>query len=156
MSSRRVRKALYAVVAPAVLIAAFSGCAASRALNAPVAKNYGVLEPGTHGDLVRAELGEPVQSIGGDRCDLFTFQEGSSGSRYLRAIGYSILVIPTVGLSEIVTNPLEASIGQEKVRLRICYDTDHKVVSAERLEVGRPPELLTGVSPLDTPTHVIQ
>ena len=125
------------------IAAVSSGCAASRALNQPVKKDYGVLRPGTNVDLVRAELGDPLKS-GHDNCDVFVFQEGTSSWRYLRAMGYSVLDVGTLGLSEIVTNPVEASVGRRRVRLRVCYDTDQNVAYSERLDIGKSPELVTG------------
>jgi hypothetical protein len=122
------------------------GCAASRALNQPSRKDYGVLEPGTNIDLVRAELGEPLKS-GRDNCDIFVFQQGSSAWKYLRAIGYSVLDVGTLGLSEIVANPLEASVGSDSVRLRVCYDAQQDVLYSERLEIGGSPRLMTGEHP---------
>jgi hypothetical protein len=50
----------------------------------------------------------------------------------------------TLGLGEIITYPLEASLEQEKKRIRVCYDEDRKVRYAERLEIGGPTQLLTG------------
>lgn len=136
-----------ALCAGFVVIAALSaGCAASRALNQQAPKDYDVLKPGTNVDLVRAELGEPLRS-GRDRCDLFVFEEGSSGWRYLRAMGYSVLDIATLGLSEVVANPLEASVGKDRVRLRVCYDANQNVAYSELLEVGKSLQLMTGVYP---------
>jgi hypothetical protein len=129
----------------------FAGCAASRALNQPDKKDYAVLAPGTHVDMVRAELGEPLKS-GLDRCDLFVFQEGSSGWKYLRAMGYSILDIGTLALSEIVTNPLEASVGSRNVRMRVCYDAEQNVAYSERLDIGKSPQLITGSYPVRSQT----
>jgi hypothetical protein len=126
-----------------VIAALSSSCAASRALNEPTQKDYDVLKPGTNVDLVRSELGEPLKS-GRDNCDVFVFDEGSSGWRYLRAMGYSILDVGTLGVSEIVTNPLEASVGRDRVRLRVCYDPEHNVAYSERLEIGKSPELISG------------
>jgi len=138
-----------------VTIAALSsGCAASRALNQPDKKDYDVLAPGTHVDLVRAELGEPLKS-GTDNCDLFAFQEGSSGWKYLRAMGYSILDVCTLGLSEILTNPLEASVDAGSMRLRVCYDAKHNVAYSERLWIGASPQLMTGARPLPGATRAI-
>ena len=120
-----------------------SGCAASRALNKEDAKDYSVLEKGTERDLVHAELGMPIIS-GGNRnadldsfCDVFAFVEGSGGAKYARAVGYSILAVGTLGISEIITNPAESAIGDEKIRLRVCYDDKLLVETVEQLEVGQ-------------------
>ena len=128
-----------------------SGCAASRALDKPAPKNYGVLKPGTNRDLVRAELGQPQQSVSKNDCDVFAFEKGSSGWKYMRAIGYSILDIGTLGVSEVVTNAAEAGVGKEKVRVRVCYDKNQDVQFSERMEVGKPIKLMTGAYPPAAP-----
>jgi hypothetical protein len=129
-----------------IVAATSSGCAAYRALSEPTQKDYNVLEPGTHVDLVRSELGAPLKSAR-DNCDVFVFQEGSSGWRYLRAMGYSILDIGTLGISEVVTPPIEASIGTGKIRMRVCYDANQNVAYVERLEIGKSPTLMTETYP---------
>jgi hypothetical protein len=123
------------------------GCAASRALDKPSPKNYGVLKPGTNRDLVRAELGQAQASVSKTDCDVFAFEKGSSGWKYMRAIGYSLLDIGTLGVSEVVTNPAEAGVGKDKERVRVCYDKNQNVVYSERMQVGKPVALLTGAYP---------
>lgn len=124
-----------------VVIASTMGCAASRALNKESPKDYSVLKKGTDRDLVRAELGAPQTSTEGEKCDVFSFAEGSGGAKYVRAIGYTVLAIGTLGVSEAITNPVEASVGKDKVRLRVCYK-DNRVEMLERLEIGKDPVLL--------------
>jgi hypothetical protein len=119
-----------------------SGCAASRALNKEDRKDYSVLEKGTERDLVLAELGVPIVagaphgSNADSRCDIFAFREGVSGAKYARAVGYSFLAVGTLGISEIVTNPVESAIGNDKIRLRVCYDENLRVDTVSRLEAG--------------------
>jgi hypothetical protein len=125
-----------------LFILLLSGCSASRALNKETPKDFNVLKNGTERDLVIAELGAPLPATESNRCDLFSFVEGSGGYKYLRAVGYSVLAIGTLGISETLTNPAEASIGKDKIRLRVCYDEDKRVVSAEKLEAGKPAVLL--------------
>jgi len=124
------------------LVLLLNGCAANRALNREAPKDFNVLRNGTERDLVVAELGTPLPATEGHRCDLFCFVEGSGGYKYLRAVGYSVLAIGTIGISEAVTNPAEAAIGKDRIRLRVCYDEDRRVVSAEKLEAGKPAALL--------------
>jgi hypothetical protein len=124
-----------------------SGCAASRALDKPSPKNYGVLKPGTNRDLVRAELGQAQASTSKADCDVFAFEKGSSGWKYMRAIGYSLLDIGTLGVSEVLTNPAEAGVGKDKQRVRVCYDKNQNVIYSERMEVGKPVALMTGAYP---------
>lgn len=123
------------------------GCSAGRALNKQAEKDYDVLTVGTDRDLVRAELGQPLASVNAGDCDLFSFEEGSGGLKYLRAAGYSLLAIGTLGISEIITNPVEAAVGNDKVRIRVCYDQVQHVSYAELLRVGKPAKLMSGEYP---------
>ncbi len=143
MGSIRVRN----IVVMTAVMAVAGGCAANRALDQPAHKDLGVLTPGTNRDVVRSELGSPMASVVHADCDVFSFQEGSSGWKYMRAMGYSLLSIGTLGLSEVVTNPAEAGVGNDKIRLRVCYDQKQDVVYAERLDVGEHPRLMTGAYP---------
>ena len=145
--------ALFVASAAAALLG-LGGCAASRALDKPSPKNYGVLKPGTNRDLVRAELGQPQQSVSKNDCDVFAFEKGSSGWKYMRAIGYGLLDIGTLGVSEVVTNTAEAGVGKDKVRVRVCFDKQQDVLFAEKLEVGKQPALMTGSYPPPAPTCI--
>jgi len=141
-NSRTIRKLVVLMVAVVM-----AGCSAGRALNKQAEKDYDVLTVGTDRDLVRAELGQPLASVNAGDCDLFSFEEGSGGLKYLRAAGYSLLAIGTLGISEIITNPVEASVGNDKVRVRVCYGQTQHVSYAEMLRVGKPAKLLSGQYP---------
>jgi hypothetical protein len=134
-----------------VAAANLNGCAASRALDKPAPKNYGVLKPGTNRDVVRAELGQAQASVGQNDCDVFAFEKGSSGWKYFRAIGYALLDVGTLGVSEVVANPAESGVGKSRVRVRVCYGHDQNVQYSERLEVGKSAALMTGTYPPPTP-----
>lgn len=126
-----------------ICLVSFSGCAASRALNKEKVKDYSVLEIGTERDLVHSELGIPIiagtttNSDLDSLCDVFAFVEGSGGAKYVRAIGYSIMAMGTLGISEIITNPAESTIGDDKIRLRVCYDQNSLIQTVEKLEIGQ-------------------
>jgi hypothetical protein len=130
-----------------VIGAATSACSINRALDEPHKKDYNVLQPGTNRDLVRAELGQPLASVNHDDCDVFSFQEGSSGWKYVRAVSYGVLDVATLGAAELATNPTEAAVGKDKLRVRVCYDARQNVVYSERLEVGKDAKLMTGLYP---------
>ncbi len=53
----------------------------------------------------------------------------------------------TLGISEIATNPIAASVGNETQRLRVRYTTDQNVLYSEVLNVGKPARLLSGNYP---------
>jgi len=126
---------------------ASSACSINRALDEPQKKDYKVLQPGMSRDLVRAELGQPLVSVGRNDCDVFSFKEGSSGWKYMRALGYGVLDVATLGAAEIATNPTEAAVGKDQLRVRVCYDSKQNVAYSERLEVSKDAKLMTGVYP---------
>ena len=134
-----------------ITILNFYGCATSRALNKEHMKDYSVLEKGTERDLVHAELGIPIisgQTNSSDLdsfCDVFSFVEGSGGARYVRAFGYSVLAVGTLGLSEILTNPAESAIGDDKIRLRVCYDDNLLIKTVEQLKIGEQAKIVQSV-----------
>jgi hypothetical protein len=130
-----------------VIAGLVSACSVNRALDEPGKKNYGVLQPGTNRDLVRAELGKSIGSTTGDTCDVFAFEEGSSSWKYARAVGYGLLDIGSFGATELVTNPVEASVGKDKIQVRVCYDDKQNVAYSERLEIGKGARLMTGQYP---------
>jgi len=114
-----------------------NGCSVSRALNQPPIKNLKILQVGADRDLIRSEFGEPLPSSVGESCDLFSFEEGCSAWKYLRAISYTFFAISTLGLSEILTNPVEETIGNDIIKLRVCYDQVQKTAMVERLDQGK-------------------
>jgi len=144
-------RSLSHVVPSSVSLAAIalllSACAASQALQSPDEKDFGVLQPGVHRDLVRAELGTPATSYAGANCDVYSVPEGSSGWKYLRALGYSVLDVGTLGISEVVTEPIEKSADRTTIKVRVCYDGDQRVVYSERLEGDNPGPVITGTVP---------
>jgi hypothetical protein len=150
LDRRELRAGLTILVVLGVAAICLNGCAASRALDKPAPKDYGVLKPGTNRDLVRAELGQAQASVGENDCDVFAFEKGSSGWKYVRAIGYALLDVGTLGVSEVVANPAESGVGKARVRVRVCYGHDQNVAYSERLEVGKSAALMTGTYPPPT------
>ncbi len=132
------------IIAIALLL---SACAATDAIESPRQRNFDVLQPGMHRDLVREELGTPITSISGADCDVYSVPEGSTGWKYLRALGYSALDVGTLGISEVVTEPIEKSTSKQTIEVRVCYNGEQRVIFSERLENGNPGTIITGTMP---------
>jgi hypothetical protein len=137
-------KKIFRCGAAVLLTMLLGACSVSRALESPPEKNFGVLEPGTHRDLVKAEFGEPRRSADGPSCEYYKVTAGTNGWRYLRALGYSILDVGTLGIGEAVTDPLETSFNGDTVQLRVCYGDDQRVLYSERVVPGREAVIITG------------
>lgn len=136
----------------AVLVAVvLSGCSVYMAASSDGKKDLSVLRPGTDRDTVIAELGAPITSdwietaaLSPDaepkreRVDIFKFLlERSSASNSGRAVAYGAAAVLTLGLSELVTTPLEAGVGDAgERRCRIVYDEDDRVSRIESFDDG--------------------
>ncbi len=91
------------------------GCSVSKAVHQPKAKDLSVLDAGKSRDLVLVELGQPVVSekdATGNQIDYFKFIQGQNGAAKAgKGILYGALAVTTLGLSEVVTNPVEGTTG---------------------------------------------
>lgn len=127
-------------VSVAVLV--LSGCSIGKAVNQPKAKDLSVLDTGTSRDRVLVELGQPVvteKDANGNQTDFFKFIQGQHGAAKAgKGILYGALAVTTLGLSEIVTNPVEGTAGAGKeMQLKVTYDTQNKVQHVDVLKDDR-------------------
>lgn len=119
-----------------------SGCSVSKAVQQPKAKDLSVLNAGTSRDRVLVELGQPVVSekdANGHQTDFFKFLQGQSGAAKAgKGLLYGALAVGTLGLSEVVTNPVEGTAGAGKeMQVKVTYDTQNKVEQVEVLKDDR-------------------
>ena len=113
------------------------GCSVYRAASQPDKKDLSVLEPGTRRELVIAELGQPVYSgkDGDVDYDIYNFVQGySKGAKTGRAFLHGAADIFTLGLWEVVGNPIETAASGTKMKVKISYDVEKKVSRVENLE----------------------
>ena len=127
-----------------ILMALFSLTAFSvnKATDGPSHKDLDVLAVGNDRYAVIAELGEPVLSEKNDEgvlVDVFSFEQGNHALfKGLKAVGYGYLAIGTLGLSELVTNPVEGTLGQgSRVQVTVKYSDDNKVADVAVLKDDR-------------------
>lgn len=114
------------------LILIIQGCSVVQATSGPGSKDLSVLDTGTHRYNVLAELGQPVASEidnNGNKIDIFRFKQGTHGAAKAgKALGYGILAVGTLGLSELVTSPMEGSLGKgAEMQLKVGYTADERV-----------------------------
>jgi len=119
-----------------------AGCSISKAVQQPKAKDLSVLEVGTSRDRVLVELGQPVVSekdANGNQTDFFKFIQGQSGTAKAgKGILYGALAVTTLGLSEVVVNPVEGTAGAGKeMQIKVTYDAQNKVNVVEVLKDER-------------------
>ena len=87
-----------------------------------------LVEVGQHRAVIIAEFGEPVESeeLDGKIVEIYAFEKGhSAGGKLLRGFTYGAAGVYTLGISEVVTNPLESTISdQDKVVMQVTYSKD--------------------------------
>ncbi len=117
-------------------------CSVVQATNGPKAKDLSVLDTGTNRYSVLAELGQPVASEtdkDGNKVDVFSFMQGQHGAvKAGKGIVYGALAVGTLGISEIVTSPLEGAAGNgAEMQIQVNYDKEGRVASVNTLKDGR-------------------
>lgn len=125
-------KARYLLVTLMFAVLAVQGCSVGKATSGPKAKDLRVLEQGTTRDRVLLELGQPVvteNDESGRKVDLFKFIQGQHGAAKAgKGILYGALAVGTLGLSEVVTNPIEGTAGAGKeMQIKVVYDDSNRV-----------------------------
>ena len=128
-----------------LLIAAFGavfalsalGCSSYKAMNQPDEKNLSViLAPGSDRDLVRAELGQPLsygKDSEGNEYEVYSFVDGyNTATKSSRAFFHFAADVLTIGLWEIIGNPIEGAYKGDKLTYRVIYKNG-KISKVENL-----------------------
>ena len=118
------------------------GCSSYKAANAPDFKDLSVLKKGNDRYKVVGELGQPVltESLGdGTKVDVFKFIQGQhKAARAGRGVYYGMAAVVSLGLSEVITTPLEGAVGRGKeIQLKVDYDKDDRVDEIQVLRDDR-------------------
>lgn len=129
-----------------VVAMAVSGCSVHMAATGPGKKDLDVLQPSTHRDVVRAELGAPLSTgrdDDGNDYDVFSFVQGSGPLvRTLKTVFYLTADIFTLGLWEVIGTPLEGASRGTKMSTTVTYGPDLRVVKVEGVGQARAPTVL--------------
>jgi hypothetical protein len=125
-------KTRYLLLSMLAAMLAIQGCSVGKAASGPKAKDLSVLDQGTSRDRVLGELGAPLVSElneEGHKTDLFKFIQGQHGAaRAGKGLLYGALAVGTLGLSEVVTNPIEGTAGAGKeMQVKVTYDANNRV-----------------------------
>lgn len=104
-------------------------CSVVQATTGESKKDLSVLKVGNDRYKVVSELGAPVfteKNEDGTRTDVFKFIQGNSaGSKAGKGILYGLAAIGTLGLSEILTSPLEGAVGEGgEMQVKVNYNND--------------------------------
>ena len=114
-------------------------CSAYKAMNQPDEKNLDkILAMGSDRDLVRAELGQPIsygKDSEGNETEVYSFVDGySTATKSSRAVFHFAADVFTIGLWELVGNPVEGAYKGDKLTYRVTYKNG-KVSKVENLTV---------------------
>lgn len=114
-------------------------CSAYKAMNQPDEKNLDkILATGSDRDLVRAELGQPIsygKDNAGNEIEVYSFVDGySTATKSSRAVFHFAADVFTIGLWELVGNPVEGAYKGDKKVVRVTYK-NAKVSKVEDLTV---------------------
>ena len=125
-----------------LLAVAIQACSVVQATSGPERKDLGVFEQGTHRDMVLAEMGQPVVTDiddQGRKYDIFTFKQGQHGaSKAGRAFAYGVLAVATLGISEVVTSPIEGVAGKgAEMKIKVTYTANKEVLEVVVLSDDR-------------------
>ena len=128
---------LFATALGVVFALSAVGCSAYKAMNQPDEKNLStVLAPGSDRDLVRAELGQPIsygKDSEGNEYEVYSFVDGyNTATKSSRAVFHFAADVFTLGLWELVGNPIEGAYKGDKLTYRVIYKNG-KVSKVENL-----------------------
>ena len=131
---------LYAILI--FMVVPLTACSVVQATRSPEPRDLSVLNVGTDRLSVLAELGKPLvsdENKAGEQVDLFKFIQGQHGvAKAGKGLIYGVLAVGTLGLSEIVTSPLEGAIGGgAEMQIKVTYDENDSVKKINILKDGR-------------------
>ena len=113
------------------LVFVLSGCSVYMAAHQPTEKNEALFKVGTSRDALIAEFGVPVTSgvKNGKKYEIYRFTQGySQGNKAARALVEGTADVFTLGLTEVITTPVE-SINDGSLRVyEVTYDRNDYVV----------------------------
>lgn len=125
-----------------LILSTLQGCSVVKATSGPESKDLSVLEKGTDRFEVIAELGQPLiteNDEDGHKVDLFKFKQGQNGAAKAgKGVLYGLMAVGTFGVSEIVTSPLEGTVGSgAEMQIKVVYNDQNRVDNVNLLKDER-------------------
>ncbi len=131
---------LTTAIVAATLTAFLSGCSVVRTTSGPERKDLTVLDHGTPRGHVITELGAPVhtETVDGRKVDYFKFEQGNhAAGKAAKGVLYGVAAVATLGVSEVVTNPVEGATNSAEIQVMVAYDENDVVTRSEIIEDKR-------------------
>ncbi|QWD77709.1 hypothetical protein [Polynucleobacter sp. MWH-Svant-W18] len=114
-----------AVMAAAVFL--LGGCSVYMAAHQPTEKNIALFKVGTSRDALIAEFGVPVTSgvRNGKKYEIYRFKQGySQGAKTARALVEGTADVFTLGVTEVISTPVEAINDGDLQVYEVTYDSN--------------------------------
>lgn len=126
MKTLNLKKLFVMALFTATTVTQLTGCSVMMAANQDGRKDVSLLKAGTPRVLIQGEFGYPMSSgmIDGHKCDIIKFHQGySDGARVARAATWAVADVATLGLTEVISTPVEAAANGNEVSYQVCYDS---------------------------------
>ncbi len=139
VASNLVTRVLLAVLAAGLVMLQF-GCSVARTTSGPERKDMSVLDHGTPRGNVITELGSPVHTemVDGNKVDYFKFEQGNHvAGKAAKGLLYGVAAVATLGVSEVVANPVEGATNSAEVQVKVTYDANDMIIKSEFIEDKR-------------------
>jgi len=106
-------------------------CSVAKTMDNPDYKDLSILKPGNERAAIIAELGPPIATIeeNGQQVDIFKFKQGAhGGTKAAKAVGYTLVGIATLGVSELLLWPTETYAGAgAEMQIKAVYNKDYRL-----------------------------
>ncbi len=106
------------------------GCSVYMAAHQPSEKNISLFKVGTRRDVLIAEFGVPTSSEvkNGKKFEIYRFTQGySQGAKTARALAEGTADVFTLGITEVITTPVEAINDGNLTVYEVSYDNNECV-----------------------------
>jgi hypothetical protein len=123
---------LFMLLLAAITMMSAGGCSIGSALGQPAFVDFKEFEVGTPRMRVTEIIGPPKASTqqppDNHLLDYHEFKSGTPGATRLRAVGYIVGDVLTLGLAEIIFWPMELTIAKPRdFKGHIAYDTEQHI-----------------------------
>jgi len=115
------------------------GCSVYMAAHQPTKKDVSLFRVGTPRDALIAEFGVPVTSgvKDGKKYEIYRFTQGyTEGAKTARALAEGTADVFTLGVSEVVTTPVESLADGNLMVYEVTYDSNDCVDQVTNLTPG--------------------
>ena len=130
---------VFITIFTALSVTSSIGCSTAKIAKRGVYVDENTIKAGMSRDEVLSLLGAPIESQkleGNKKKDFFRVEQGeSTGGKVAKGFGTTVIAIGTLGLSEIVANPIAAS--RHNVSVAVWYNQNDIVEKSQIINVEK-------------------